>query len=82
MALKDTFNPIVIFTLTLSLIFFISTHKDISYTVWAILRPLAIGYLIFLFIRIYPVEKMLKHMKDGEYKEILKKTLSIIKDEK
>ena len=57
LAIKDTFNPLVIFTLSLSLIYFSTTHNELSQITWLLLRPIAVAYLIFLFIRIYPIKK-------------------------
>lgn len=55
-ALKDLLNPLFIISLVLTLVFFLYSESSHATIVWGILRPMAIGYLVFLFLRIAPVE--------------------------
>ena len=51
MALRDLFNPIFGISLLLTTIFFVFAEAPFSDLFWALLRPLAVGFLIFFIIR-------------------------------
>ena len=59
LALKDLFSPVFIVTWCLMLLFYLYSQHDKADLIWILLRPVALGYLIFLGLRIFPVEKMI-----------------------
>jgi hypothetical protein len=79
LALKDLFNPFFIISIFIVIFFFIFSKSPNSSFYWALMRPIAGGYLIFLIIRIYPIENLVERLKEGKYKEVLKVALSRIK---
>lgn len=78
MALSDTFNPLFIFSLVLSLVFFIFAKSSYVDIIWIILRPVCLGYVLFYILRAYPIDRTIEKMKDGKYKAILKSSLEAI----
>jgi hypothetical protein len=79
LAFYDTFNPLFIFSLVLSITFFIFAKSSYVDIIWILLRPISLGYIIFYLLRAYPIEKTIDKMKDGKYKEVLKASLDTIK---
>jgi len=80
MAFKDLMNPLFIVSILLTTIFYIFSRSSHSAMIWALLRPLAGGYLIFLAIRVFPVENLASRMKEGKYKDLFNETLKRIKE--
>ncbi len=76
---KDLFNPLFLLTWVLTLIFFIFAKNDSSEIIWLSLRPIAMGYLVFLFFRAFPVQKIAKRWIGKERQEVLEKTLESFK---
>lgn len=75
-ALQDLVNPMFIFSYSLFIIFFVFVKSELSPSIWFLLRPFAVGYTIFLIMRIIPtswVSKVLKNSKIGRYLEIYRK---------
>ncbi len=58
LALKDLLSPLFIFSFLFTLFFFFFSHADTSVIFWAILRPLALGYILFFVVRVYPLENI------------------------
>lgn len=56
-ALRDLFTPLFIFSWILTLIFFLYAQSKHSTSIWLVLRPLAVGYLLFLGLRLFPVTR-------------------------
>lgn len=63
MALRDLFNPLFIATFILTIMFFIFSHASFAQILWALLRPLAVGYIFFYIIRIYPAENLSRQFR-------------------
>ncbi len=59
LAFKDLFSPVFIVTWLLMILFYFYSDHLWSADIWMILRPVALGYLIFLGLRIFPVERMI-----------------------
>ncbi len=57
-ALRDLFSPLFILSWTLTLVFFYYADHTKAPSIWLWLRPLALGYLLFLSLRIFPVERI------------------------
>lgn len=58
LALRDLCNPLFLVSLALTAFFFLFSQSEKSTVIWSLLRPVALGYLIFFMIRMMPVEKM------------------------
>jgi hypothetical protein len=58
LALKDLLSPAFLITWFLMLLFYFYSHHIWAADIWMLLRPVALGYLIFLGLRILPVEKI------------------------
>jgi hypothetical protein len=54
-ALRDLFTPLFVFSWILTLIFFLYAQSKHSTSIWLVLRPLAVGYLLFLALRLFPI---------------------------
>jgi RsiW-degrading membrane proteinase PrsW (M82 family) len=54
-ALRDLFTPLFVISWLLTLMFFFYAQEDEAATIWILLRPLALGYLLFLGLRLFPV---------------------------
>ncbi len=50
-ALRDTFNPLFLFSFILMFIFLWQIETDLSRIIWLSLRPIAVAYLIFYLFR-------------------------------
>ncbi len=58
LALRDLLSPVFIVTWLLMLLFYMYSQHERAELIWVLLRPVALGYLIFLGLRIFPVEKI------------------------
>ena len=58
LAFRDLFSPVFIVTWLLMLLFYMYSQHERAELIWVLLRPVALGYLIFLGLRIFPVEKI------------------------
>lgn len=58
LALKDLLSPGFLITWFMMVVFYFYSDHIWSADIWILLRPIALGYLIFLALRIFPVEKI------------------------
>jgi hypothetical protein len=58
LAFRDLFSPVFIVTWLLMLLFYLYSQHQRAELIWVLLRPVALGYLIFLGLRVFPVEKI------------------------
>ena len=82
LSLKDLFNPLFIVTWIFTIIFFYFSKSPHTPYIWIILRPVAIGFLIFLAIRILPIEKLcllLEKIGLQQFSKILKSSIDKLK---
>lgn len=56
-ALRDLFQPIFIVSFVLTAFFLYFSKSNYVNTFWTLLRPLAIGLLLFYVLRVFPVQK-------------------------
>ena len=59
-ALNDIRRPLFLLPLAMTGIFFWFAEDDLAPVIWGIFRPLAFGYLLFLAIRVFPIEVWIK----------------------
>jgi hypothetical protein len=57
-ALSDLLSPLFLISYAFTAIFFYFSHSSSSTIIWQLLRPLAIGYILFYLVRVYPVENL------------------------
>lgn len=62
-ALKDLFHPLLLISLALTAIFFLGSESSYVTLIWGLLRPLAVGFILFFAIRILPMEPILARME-------------------
>lgn len=73
MAFKDLFTPLFLISFLLTIVFFIfSQSASITQIIWLILRPLAIGFIVFYLIRIYPAENLSAFIKRKGFTQLSK----------
>ena len=82
-ALLDLAKPIFLFSLFITGIFFCYTEDEKAQIIWALMRPLGIGFIFFYFSRTLTLEKWLLRLEQGRFrkfslaaKEALKKIKS------
>lgn len=56
MALKDLMTPLFLISLGLTAAFFIFSESTHVQLIWGLLRPIAVGFILFYLVRVYPVE--------------------------
>jgi len=66
-AARDLINPLFIVTFLLMAVFFVFVHSPNAMTVWALIRPFAVGYLIFLFIRLIDFERLFSRIENSRW---------------
>lgn len=69
-ALKDLLNPLFIFSFVLTFIFFYFSQSTYVQLIWALLRPLTLGYALFLLIRIYPMERFVIALRKNGWHQL------------
>lgn len=79
-AIKDLLSPLYLVSIILSIIFFIFVDSKHSTSIWVILRPITIGYFLFLILRIFPIEILTSKITNPRYKKIIEGVLLKIKD--
>lgn len=81
MTLRDLVSPFFVISWVLMVMFFYHSQSDHSEFIWKCLRPVAIGYLIFLGLRLFPVEKLVQKLtkKNPELAETFGKALEHVR---
>ncbi len=67
LALKDLLNPLFLISFSLTAIFFIYSEAPVGNTIWILLRPLAIGFLIFFAVRILPFDRIFSWLDKTQF---------------
>jgi len=62
-ALHDLLHPLFLISLGLTAVFFLWSENSHAALIWGLLRPLAIGFILFFGIRMLPVEPILDWME-------------------
>jgi hypothetical protein len=77
-ALEDLMSPLFLMTLILTLVFMLVTKQETSALIWGLLRPLAIGFLLFYLIRVLPLEMLLERLSRTRFKTFSKVALESV----
>jgi len=73
LALKDLLNPLFLFSLLLTIAFFLWADSPKSVVLWGLFRPIAGGFLLFFLFRVLPVERLFSR------KTMVHRTLSALR---
>lgn len=68
LAVKDLLHPLFVFSLALTLAFFLFSQASWQATAGALLRPLALGFVLFFILRVFPLEKLTDRLDRSQYK--------------
>jgi hypothetical protein len=81
LTLKDLAHPLFIISTILTGVFFYFAEASFAKTMWQMLRPLGIAFIIFYLVRIYPLDNLANFLsKIGLHglAATLKKTISLV----
>ena len=67
-ALRDLCNPLFVASFFLTAGFFIFVEADSATLIWGLLRPLAVGFLLFLSVRLFPIERLVERLENSVFK--------------
>jgi hypothetical protein len=82
LALKDLMNPLFLASFVLSLVFLFFAEVSWNKMIWLALRPVAVGFVIFLVVRIFPLENLVMYFeKKGltSFSKLLSQTINLLK---
>lgn len=68
--IKDLCSPLFIVSLVFSGVYLYFAKSSNSQLIWALLRPLAVAFIIFYVIRVFPVEKLSNRLKGGRFSKL------------
>lgn len=77
-AIKDLLHPMMLLSLLLLTIFYLYSKSNHATMIWEILRPLTIAFILFYCLRVFPVEKLTRKMKEGKLKNVVEEALKNI----
>lgn len=72
LAAGDLLNPLFVFSIILSGVFLYFSESSHARIIWALLRPIAIAYLLFLAIRIMPIDRLSFRLERSGYQNLSK----------
>lgn len=81
-ALRDLINPLFVFTWLFTAIFFYFAKSDLSSLIWILCRPIIIGYLLFLSIRLLPFDRLYEKLNQfglNNFSKILQSSIDKLK---
>jgi len=84
-AMKDLCHPLFIVSFLLSFIFLFLAQVSWSKMIWLGLRPVAIGFVLFYLVRIFPIGTVVLWLEKKGFTAIsslLSKTLALLKNKK
>ena len=58
MALKDLCTPLFLFSFALTAAFLMLSQSSHSKMIWMLFRPLAVGFILFFIVRVYPLRNI------------------------
>ncbi len=82
-AIKDLFNPLFITTWVFTAIFFYFSKSEHSNLIWILCRPLIIGFLLFLSIRVLPFDTLFRCLEKlgfSNFSKILQSSIDKLKN--
>jgi hypothetical protein len=72
LAFRDLINPLFLVSFGMTIIFFVFAQSSTSttYIFWCLLRPIALGYLLFYCIRVYPVHNFSNYLHQKGFSQL------------
>jgi CTP:molybdopterin cytidylyltransferase MocA len=64
----DLFRPLFFISLLLTMIFFYWAESSKATLIWMLIRPVAVGFVLFFTIRILPTEKILSKIESAGFR--------------
>jgi hypothetical protein len=55
-ALSDLWNPLFLISIILTIVFFVFSESSFSQIIWYLLRPIATAFVVFLLVRLIPMQ--------------------------
>ena len=83
LAIKDLANPLFIISFIVTLIFFIFSNASMAQTIWGLIRPLALGFIFFYIIRVYPMDNLINFFQKKGFRKFamsFEKAVSVVKN--
>ncbi len=77
--LKDMFKPMFLISFILMGLFYFYSTGNYTKVIWNLTKPLAIAFIIFYILRVFPIEKIIGKLRDGKYKMVLNSALEFLK---
>lgn len=63
LAMRDLWNPLFIVSLALTLVFFMAVESSGVAIFWGLMRPIAIGFILFYLVRVLPFTKLIEYFR-------------------
>jgi hypothetical protein len=83
-ALRDLLNPLFLASLVMTVAFFFFSEASFAEIAWQLLRPIAIGFVIFFAVRMISFERLIARLEHSKFKGMgrsLEAALRVVKDE-
>jgi hypothetical protein len=71
-------SPLFLITLIMTTVFMLVTNQETTVLIWSLLRPIAIGFLLFYLIRVLPLEMLLERLSRTRFKTFSKVALESV----
>jgi len=81
-AIRDVLNPLFLITWSFTVIFFLYAKSTHSSTIWILCRPVIIGFLLFLTVRLIPMHNLYSFLQKcgfNNFSKILKSSIDKLK---
>ena len=70
LAIRDLINPLFLISFGMTSLFFIFSNSTKSQMIWALLRPIAIGFIVFYIFRIFPMKKLSEPLRRRGFNQL------------
>lgn len=78
---RELFRPVFVISLIMTAVFYFVTRPMGVEIVWSLMRPVALGFLLFGLIKFVPFERILSaQAKDGGFQQMLAESLKRVKE--
>lgn len=78
---RELFRPAFVISLIMTAVFYFVTRPMGVEVVWSLMRPIALGFLLFGLIKFIPFERILSaQAKDGGFQQLLAESLKRLKE--
>ncbi len=77
--LKDMFKPLFLLSFILMGVFYFYSTRNYTKVILNLTKPLAVAFILFYLIRVFPIEKIVAKLRDGKFKLVIHSALEYIK---